>query len=204
MISPMPGPIRQPFAQAPTDPANAIALPFSLGKCLRAGRRQPHFGLCTSDCYPSPSLRSGPSQAGPTPFRSNVSGWTKWFRNCFEIRDFALESGTITTNQRGSSKCGSRLSSSLFSPRPLPAACRTLHRAGLRVPPAARSSRMRWTKTWLPVPPLAEWLALPPAGSTWACRPATPATDLTAHGRVRPTIRATGADRPGGPFILRA
>jgi hypothetical protein len=60
----------------------------------------------------------------------------------------------------------------------------------------------------LPVPLLAAWPALPPAASTWASRPATPATerlnDRAAFGRATPAIRATRARRPGGPFILRA
>jgi hypothetical protein len=204
MISLMPGPVWQAFAQGPRGPLLAFALPLSLGELCRAGRFQRHSGLRKPDKYPSPSLRSGPSQAGPT---SSVVGWAadwSWFRKRLEIRDVAVESGAITTTQRGSTTCGSRLSSSLFLPRPLPAACRILHRAGLPALLPAHWLPMRLTKTCWRVRPLAASPVLPPAGSSWACRPAIPATDQTACGRFNSNTGATRADRPGGPFLLRA
>jgi hypothetical protein len=58
------------------------------------------------------------------------------------------------------------------------------------------------------VPPLAAWPALPPAGSSSACRPATPATEAltkwAAFGRSATNHRTIRAARPGGPFTLRA
>jgi hypothetical protein len=50
----------------------------------------------------------------------------------------------------------------------------------------------------LPARPLAVLPVLPPAGSSWACRPATPATELTAFGRSMTPRKAIRADRPGG------
>jgi hypothetical protein len=46
----------------------------------------------------------------------------------------------------------------------------------------------------------------PPAASSWACRPATRATErLTeraAFGRIHTTSRTIRAARPGGPFAF--
>jgi hypothetical protein len=204
MILPMPPAIRQAFAQGRGSVLIAFAMYAFLRNCFSVGLTHRSFGLPCPSCYPSPSLRSGPSQAGPVPLRRGRTGFGRRTRNRFEIRDIPVEFGTITTNQRGSTKCGSRLSSLLFFPRRWPAACRTLHRAGLRVPLAAHSSRMRLTKTCWPVPPLAAWPVLPPAESSSACRPAALATDLTACGRAGTDFRTIRAARPGGPFNLRA
>jgi hypothetical protein len=201
MILPTPGPVRQAFAQGVGGPAIAFAMQLLLGDPCSAGRNRLSFSSQKPRTYPSPSLRSGPSQAGPTPFRISVISVSGWLRYRLEIRDFSVESGTITTTQRGSTTCGSRLSSSLFSPRPWPAACRIRLRAGLPARPQARLSPMRWTKTCSQAQHLAALQVLPPAGSSWACRPATPATELTACGRSKTPRKAIRADRPGGLCI---
>lgn len=198
----------QAFAQAGIGVFKAFAIAGIPGHCFLAGHRQLGHDLRTTRCYPSPSLRSGPSQAGPTLPGSRVerglgAGCASWMKNCFEIRDIAVESGAITTNQRGSLTCASRLSFSLFSPRRWPVACRILHRAVLPVPLQARWSPMRWMKTWSPAPQSVVWPVSQPAASSLACRPATRATDLAAFGRALPTPRTIRADRPGGPFLLR-
>jgi hypothetical protein len=54
----------------------------------------------------------------------------------------------------------------------------------------------------LPGPHWAVWQALPPAGSSWACRPANRATDLIrAFGRVAPNHGVARASRPVGPVL---
>jgi hypothetical protein len=197
MNLPMPAAIRQAFAQASNSRANAFAMQSLLNDGFRVGRLR--FGLRNSNCYPSPSLRSGPSQTGPLPSRTNgVKG-----PNRSEIRGLAVEPATIKTTKRGSSKCASRLLSSLFSRHPFPVACRTPHRAGLLAPLLAPWSPMRWMKTWSQALPLAGSLELRLVGSSWACRPAIPAIDLSAFGRVTPNQLATRANRSGGLFNFR-
>ena len=208
MISPILSPIRQAFAQGQTGVLNAFAMQILLGDCFPAGQSKRVFGLRCPSCYPSPSLRSGPSQAGPVPLPKGGVRVSSKARNCFEIRDIPLESGSITTTQRGSSPCGSRLPSSPFSPRSLLDACRIRPRAGLQVPLAGRSSLTLWTKTCWPVPRSAALQVLPLAESSSACRPATPAierlTERPAFGRTRSNQGATRAYCPGGVSVLRA
>ena len=194
------------FAHGPGVVCKAFAMTWQERHCFFAGQWQSGHGTRSQRCYPSPSLRSGPSQAGPILMHlASVPGddCVGRLRNCFQIRDVAVESVAITTNQRGSTPCASRLSSLPFFPRPLPVACRTPQRAAWPARRQARLSPMRWTKTCWLVRRLAGWLVLPPAASNLACRPATRATDVTACGRVRPTTRTIRADRPGGPFSLR-
>lgn len=203
MISPTRPFFWQAFAQGVSGVLNGFAMARSARHCFWAGHRQPSHDLRSQRCYPSPSLRSGPSQAGPTlALRRGGADCVKSGKNCFETCDIAVESAAITTNLRGSSKCRSRLSSSLFFPRLWPVACRTLRPAAWLVPPQARLSPMRWMKTCLPAPHSAVLLALPPAASSWACRPAATATDLAAFGRALPPSRTIRADRPGGPFLF--
>ena len=170
--------IRQAFAQRPLSVAECFAMIPDARHCLCAAQRQIVRDPRSSSCCPSPSLRSGPSQAGPTlRGRGGASGCAGRVKYCFEIRAIAVESAGITTNARGSFPCASRLSSSLLSPRPLRAACRTPHRAGLPVQQPAHWSPTLLMKTSLPVLPLAAWPVRPPAGSSWACRPATRVTE---------------------------
>lgn len=204
MISPTRQAIWHSFAQAPAAVFNGFAMVGSWRHCFLAGLGQSSRGLCSLRCYPSPSIRSGPSQAGPIlvggqGHADSASG----VRYCFQIRDLAVESGAITTNLRGSIICRSRLSSSLFSPCRWPVACRTPRRA---VRPGLRQgfwSPMRPMETCLPARSSVALPVLPPAASSWAFRPATRATDLNAaFGRVTPRSRTIRAARPGGPFAF--
>jgi hypothetical protein len=193
--------IWQPSAQAWAGAFKAFAMPVSERHCLVVSQRQQRPDLrnyCTT-----PSLRSGPSQAGPT-LRDRRSGadCVSVAKICFEMRDIPVESAAITTNQRGSLPCASRLSFSFFCQRRWPAACRIPHRAGLPVRLLVRSSPMPPRVTFLPVPSSAVLQAPHPAGSSWACRAA--ADDLTALGRLDLTSRTIRASRPGGPFAFRS
>jgi hypothetical protein len=203
MKSPIPDSFWHGFAQHWSSVFIGFAMLLVARHCFAAGLRQSSRGLRSQRCYPSPSLRSGPSQAGPSLVAGcRCADCVNWIKNCFEIRDIALESASITTNQRGSTKCRSRLSSSLFSPRHLPGACRTQRRAVWLAPLRVRWSPMHWMKTCWPVPRLADLQVLPPAGSSLACRHVTPATDPAAFGRTRPIPRTIQANRLGGPFFF--
>ena len=195
--------IRHGFAQGCASVFAAFAKVASARHCFRAGLRHPGQDLRSQRCYPSPSLRSGPSQAGPFLCRGKAADPAGCARNCFEIRDIAVKSAAITTNLRGSLPCASPLSSSLFFPPPLPAVCRTLRRAGWPVPLQAPSSPMPPKGTCSPGPSLAGSRGSHPAASRSACRPVTRATDPAAFGRVQPPTRTIRARRPGGPFSLR-
>jgi hypothetical protein len=204
MNSPNPQTFWRTFAQGCAGVFIGFAMVASPRHCFLAGLRQSSLGLRSLRCYPSPSLRSGPSQAGPILMRGpGNADCVSRARNCFQIRDLAVESGAITTNLRGSSKCRSRLSSSPFFPHLCPVACRTPRPAAWQVPLLARWLPMHWMKTCWLVPQSAALPVSQPAVSSWACRPATRATDVTAFGRVHLTPRTIRADRPGGPFSLR-
>ena len=193
------------FAQVWPTVFSGFAMAASGRHCFSAGHRQSSPGLRSLRCYPSPSSRSGPSQAGPNlGLGQGVADCASHARNCFQIRDFAVESGAITTTVRGSFQCRSRLSSSLFSRQRSPAACRILHRVAL---PAQQPV------PWWPMPPRATCLpgrssvasqVSRPAASSLACRPAVRATerltDLAAFGQARTTTGTIRADRSGGSF----
>lgn len=203
MISPMLPSIWHGFAYGLVGVSVWFAILQVARHCFRAGPRQHSRGLHNRRCYPSPSLRSGPSQVGPSLVGAQGSAdCVSRFKYCFEIRDIAIESAAITTNIRGSIQCVSRLSSLPFFPRHLQAVCRIPHRAALLVPPLVRWLPMRWTKTCSPVRRLAALQVLRPAVSNWACRPATRATDLAAFERVQSPKRTIRADRLGGPFVF--
>jgi len=197
--------IWQAFAQAREAFVGLFAMNGESDHCFRAGYGKIIVGPRSPGCFRSPSLRSGRSLAGPTLLSGRVGdGCASNIKNCFEIPVIAVKSAAITTNLRGSSKCGNRLfSSPFFRPR-WPAACRTPRRAASLVPLRAHWWPMRWTKTWWPVRHLVAWQVLPPAASSLACRPATRATepraDRAAFGRAEPTRRTIRADRPGGPL----
>ena len=204
MISPIRQAIWHSFAQSRAAVFNGFAMVGSCGHCFLAGLGQSNPGLRSLRCYPSPSIRSGPSQAGPILVgRQGRADGASGVRNCFQIRDLAVESRAITTNLRGSITCASRLSSSLFSPYRWPVACRTPRRAvrpGLR---QVSSSPMRPMATCLPARSSVALRVSPPAASSLACRAATRATDLNAaFGQVTPRSRTIRAARPGGPFAF--
>ena len=202
MNLPTPHPLWHGFAHG----LGVVFRTFAMGRlsrhCFSAGQGLSGHGARSQRCYPSPSLRSGPSQAGPILMRGPSDDCAGRLRNCFQIRDVALESGAITTNHRGSIPCASRLSSSLFSLPLWPAACRTRRRAAWLARRLAPWSPMRWMKTCWPGPLWAAWPALQPVASSWACRPATQATDLAAYGRFQLTRGTIRAARPGGPFAF--
>ena len=207
MNSPTPSQVWQGSAQGRAGVFAAFAMGVSARHCFRAGQGQCCRDLRSLRCYPSPSLRSGPSQAGPIlmgglapkPGGDGAGGG----KIRFEKRDSAVESAAITTNPRGSFPCASRLSSSPFFPRPWLAVCRTRHRAAWPAQQLVRLSPMRWTKTCSPGRP---WAGLPvsrPAASRSACRPVTRATD---HHRLRAghtTFRDHPGRAPGWSFSLR-
>jgi hypothetical protein len=203
MISPTLPQIWRAFAQGCMGVFIQFAMVAPPRHCFLASLRQSSHGLRSLRCYPSPSLRSGPSQAGPIlmcdPCNADCESSIK---NCFQICDIAVKSGSITTNLRGSTKCRSRLSSSPFLPCHWPDACRTLRPAEWRVRPLARWSPMRWMKTCWPGQPLAALPVSQPAASSLACRPVTRATKLAAFGRLHTTTGTIRAARPGGPFAF--
>jgi hypothetical protein len=203
MNSPTPHPFWHAFAQGCAGVLIGIAMVALPIHCFRVGLRPSSHDLRSLRCYPSPSLRSGPSQAGPILMCDPCNaGCVTKVKNCFQIPDLALESGAITTNLRGSSKCRSRLSSSLFLSYRWPVACRTPHRAAWLVRQAVRLSPMPSTATCLPGPSSAVLPVLQPAASSLACRPATRATKLGAFGRIDLTRRTIRDALPGGPFAF--
>jgi|JI7StandDraft_1071085.scaffolds.fasta_scaffold102603_3 hypothetical protein len=203
MNSPTLTPIWHGFAQGRGGVFMEFAMmPASL-HCFRAGQGQLSHDLRSLRCYPSPSLRSGPSQAGPTlPGWQVVADCASGVKICFEIRGIAVDSNAITTTLRGSIPCASRFSSSSFFPCPWPVACRTPHRAVSPVRRRAPLSPMRPTATCLLARSLAVSPGLQPAVSRSACRLVTRATDTAAFGRTELTHRTIRATRPGGPFAF--
>ena len=203
MKLPTPIPFWQGSAQACAGVFSPFAMRASWRHCFHAGQGQPCQGLCRLRCYPSPSLRSGPSQAGPTlPGWQVVADCASGVKICFEIRGIAVDSNAITTTLRGSIPCASRFSSSSFFPCPWPVACRTPHRAVSPVRRRAPLSPMRPTATCLLARSLAVSPGLQPAVSRSACRLVTRATDTAAFGRTELTHRTIRATRPGGPFAF--
>jgi hypothetical protein len=195
--------IWQAFAQDAARVSDVFAMAGAARHCFKVGQGEHSCSRRNYSNTPTPSLRSGPSQAGPFPFAGRGADCVRGVKFCFEIADIAVESAAITTNHRGSHPCASRLSFSHFSLRRWPVACRTPRRAGLRVPLRAPSLPMPPRVTCLPVPSSAALQALRPAASNLACRPVTRATDLAAFGRFLPTARTIRANRPGGPLLLR-
>lgn len=203
MNAPIAHRIWQGFAQARAVGLKTFAMQSLERHCLHVGQRQQSPDL--RNYSTTPSLRSGPSQAGPTLWDRRLDAdCVSGTKICFEIRDIAVNHPAITTNQRGSLPCASRLSFSSFCPRRWPVACRIPHRAGLPVPQRVPSSPMPPRVTSLPVPSSVVLPVPHPAGSSWACRPAAQATDLTAFGRVDHASRTIRASRPGGPFAFRS
>ncbi len=199
------------FRQGSAKPARggfeSFALRAELGHSGRAGTRR-CLGLRSDPSTPSPSRRSGPSQAGPTPFAPDRRGFAEAMRGDaqkatfrFNSRWFAVDSRATTTNQRGSLSCASRFSFSRFSSFRWPGACRTPRRAAWPVLSLVRPSRTRWMKTWSQVLPSAVLPVRPPVASSWACRPATDL--IPACGRADTTSRTIRAVGPDGPFAFR-
>ena len=175
----------------------------SAGQAVRAGCGPKPTNLQNPVRYPSFPLRSGPFLAGSHPFSDGrvVADTLARAEFTFEAVRIGIESRAITTTIRGSFQCAEPLSSLPFLPSRCRPACRTRRRAALPVRPPVRWSPMRWTKTWSLVPPLARLPGLQPAESSWACRPASRATDLNrACGRDHLNHGVVRAYRPVGPF----
>jgi hypothetical protein len=206
MISLTPKPVWQGFAKGRGGVLNKFAMRLDGPHCFHAGHWQPSHDLRSHFNTPSPSRRSGPSQAGPIfTGRRCSADCVNPARFCFASRRVAIESVAITTNQRGSSQCANSLSCSPFFSFRWQVACKTPHRAAWPVLLRGPSWPTRWTKTWSPVPRLAVLPVRPPVASNWACRPAGRPTDLTvAFGRAKPPSRTIRASRPGGLFAFCA
>lgn len=221
MISPPRPAFRRPLAEDPAAAALAVAAGSGCGQSGVAAVEQPCLApRPVPDCS-SPLRRPGAPMAGPSFSRRGPAAWAArrapaWQDDAdlvicneksFESPCFALLSATITTPNRGSLTCANRLSSSPFSPRRLPAACRTRPPAGWPVPQQVRCLPTRPRMTCLPARSSVVWPALRPVASNWACRPAARATEpdhLTPAGRVagRPLPEIDGvvrAARPGRP-----
>lgn len=188
----------------------AIAATRALGQSHFAGRRLPWQGPQTTTCYPSLSLRSGPSLTGSRllfiGLKTRQSGADAAGAGNFpfESAEFPLKSVAIKNATRGSTLCANPLSSSLFSLFRFRPACRTQPRAASPVRRLARLSPMRWMKTWS----LVQRLAVSPvqhlAASRSACRPATDLIPAYGQG-VSLNHGVVRTSRPGGPisFALR-
>ncbi len=209
MISLTPKPVWRGFANRLVGVLNRFAMMAGGLHCFQAGHRQSSHDLRSHCSTPSPSHRSGPSQAGPT-----LCGWrvdadcASGARICFESLSVAVEFGAITTNQRGSPPCVSRFSCSPFLSFRWRVACRIPPRAASPVLLQGPSWPTRWTKTLSLAQRLAVLPVRPPAVSNWACRPAVRptdiATDRAAFGRAEPSSRTIRASRLGGPFAFIA
>lgn len=181
---------------APTRPHRQSA---TVGACRPWQAPQSHT------CYPSPSMRSGPSLAGSHSScnrRVNadpVNGGSFPFKSA----SFALNSRAIKTTTRGSKPCRNRLSSSRFSPFRSRPACRTRHRAASPARLPVPLSPTRWMKIWSPALPWARLPVRQPAASKSVCRPASRATDLiAAEGRPILNYGVVRGECPAGPYAF--
>ena len=126
MFSRSPLTFRQKFARA----SRCDNFVFAPSAGLRDDQAA-HFGRafsagCATECYPFPSLRSGPKRVRP------LFSWPIWRRIAdaenrrifqFEFVGNVVESGFRTTNQRGSSPCVNPSSYLHLQSCRLPAAC---------------------------------------------------------------------------------
>ena len=110
----------------------------------------------------------------------------------------ALDSGAITTSNRGKLSCGN-LSLSFLLQRRLPAACKTPARAPWLVRSPARSLQMRPTAMSRMAPSLAVWPVSRPAPSR--ARSAANFSDLTVKPAGRSTTSTTQGAFPFGWFF---
>jgi hypothetical protein len=161
--------------------------------------------LPSGTCYPSPSLRSGPSQAGPIfsqlhLLRQGNAEAVRAVNFRFDFLQIALESSPRTTNKRGSGPCASRLFFSPFLSFLWQVACKTPRRAGLPARSLVQPLPMRWMKIWWRALPLAG-LPVPHPAASRSRRPASQDTDdLTAQRRHHRQMKAIRAKRPDGLF----
>jgi hypothetical protein len=210
MFSPSVIRFRQAFAAAREPAALTFAMPCSLGNTPIQARFAVPAAKLASDCYPSPSLRSGPSRVRP-PFygasrrafadRREPQGRSRPF--VFRTAEIAVFSGHITSPRSSISCVNLSLPSPFWLSPPLAAACRTPRRAVLPVPSSALPQLTRWTKIWLRAQRSAV-LQVRQAATSLAA-----ATDLTTAARGRlavihgpsersaPVAFSISASRPG-------
>jgi hypothetical protein len=177
MIAPNAISIWQAFAQSFGSVSGGFAMSGGALHCCLARLWRNSLGACNCSSTLTPSLRSGPSLAGPVlPGRRVVADIGKQDEDCFETHEIAEEAAWTTAVLRGGLTRPSRLaSSSVFQCR-RPAACTVPRRAG--------------------------WTALHPVASRSACRPAIRVTERAAFWRITPTSRTIRPDRPVGPFVF--
>lgn len=183
VFSPVPERLWQDAAQAPAAAELRIDFDRSARNHQAVPGAMPHLAPGVADCYPSPICRPDISTVGPDlrPRQSLADARSAAFFP-FHGTASAVFWQAITNQNRGISSC-SRSFPQPFSAQPLwPAACPRPHSVAWQAPLSARPSPMPLMKTWSPARPLARLRARPPAASSWAFRPARPATDhdLTA------------------------
>ena len=155
----------QPFADGFAKVSKAFEMNDRMRHCIPALQDQSACGASLAGNSCSPSLRSGPSLTGPA-----LSNWgyfadcVKSARNRCATVEIALEYDNDVQFSRGGSSCRGDYSSL-----------------------CCWWSRLR--AAW-PIQPHVGW---PVAGSSWACRPVGPATDLTAHSQMPPPFRTIRA-----------
>ncbi len=194
---------RQVFAQANPLRELGFAMLCGFGQDRSVAGDTAPSAPAGPDCYPFPSPWPDPLRVRPF-LRAGTFG--KAPRDIahdgifqFDFPRKAVESGVITTRNRGSSSCVNPSFSSRFSFSRLPAACRTPDRAPLPVLRRAPSSPMRPTTMPSPAPSSVVWPALHRA----ACRRRNArATDLIpASGQADLSFKAIRASCPDGLFI---
>lgn len=156
------------------------------------------------DCYPFPSLRSGPLGVGPAfsaAERRPSADLAKPRKFGFEVALKSVHTSNRTKNQRGSSPCVNRLSFLHLSQFRLPAVCsltRPRPARALALFPARHLARSPITKPqnrlWSAAP-LASWLATPACAADLA-QPSEITTAASrgyaSAGRLHLRVRADG------------
>ena len=165
-------------------PDSGFAIAQALGNSIRVADALRVCKDCGQDCYPFPSPWSGPAGVGPF-FRKllRAIGHSRAIcvRGCFLWFDFAelaVESASITTNNRGRIKtCVKRSSFLRFLQLRWLAVCKTRPAVALPGRLPVPHLPILPTTTRLPARLLVVWRGQQPAASTSACRPAI---DLTS------------------------
>lgn len=198
MIAPTRHLFWQAFAQRRPRCFGTIDLGRGAVTYLFAGQAQ--HGPRHTSCPFSLSLRSGPTQAGPTFSFARFAGncGKSAIRCCNSWRN-AVCSVPLRIVRQSRSSCAERLSPSRSLPSRCRAACparphEVLPGQRLAVFWPMRPVAMRSAGLWSAAP-----LASQVAGLNSACRLARKTTDLTAVWQ-HPSLRTTRADRAGGPL----
>lgn len=177
----------QQVAHRKNRPYSPFAIQQNLGDPWDAPGFLPQGFSFGQDCYPFPSPWSGPTLAGP--FLTKPDGafghsCAICVMRCFFWFDFlrtAVESGIITTNNRGrKTSCGKSFFLWRFFQPLLRAVCKTRHRAALLALRRVQHLPILPTTVRLPVRLLVGWRGLRHAASTSACRLAIDLNRLSA------------------------